>query len=242
MTTRTILLLAANPHEQTRLRVGEESRKIRNGLRGAKNRDQFRLEVVMSTRQEDMRRAVLDLKPYIVHFCGHGTPKAELVFERDNGKSHAVGADALSLFFEIFRDHLRCVVLNACYTEPLAKAIGRFVNYVVGMKKEIEDDLAIQYAVAFYDSLGAGLSIEKAHQLGCNAIEFSGLPGSLMPVLYAAEGAFYSCGRPALSQTPPHRADDQTSQTESKVTIHNVGGGITDNTIAGGDIIVSSKK
>ena len=78
---------------------------------------------------------------------------------------------------------MECVVLNACYSEIQADAIAKHIDYVVGMKREIGDTAAIEFAVAFYDALGAGKSFEFAYELGCNAIQWSNVPHHLIPIL-----------------------------------------------------------
>ena len=181
--TKTILILAANPKDTPRLRLDQEVREIDNGLQRARRRDEFILEPKLAPRPADVRRAMLDLKPNIVHFCGHGAGEDGIAFEDELGKTKLVGAEALADFFELFSDSVECVVLNACYSEVQAEAIAQKVEYVVGMKKDIEDAAAIEFAVAFYDALGAGEDIEFAHKLACNAIQWAGLPEHLTPVL-----------------------------------------------------------
>ena len=53
------------------------------------------------------------------------------------------------------------------------------------MRKEIEDKAALEFAVGFYDALGAGKSVEKAFKFGCNAIlqEFPDLLEHSIPIL-----------------------------------------------------------
>lgn len=51
------------------------------------------------------------------------------------------------------------------------------------MKKEIGDRAALEFAVGFYDALGAGRSIEFSHKLGCSAIRMAGIAENLTPVL-----------------------------------------------------------
>ena len=75
------------------------------------------------------------------------------------------------------------MVLNACYSEIQAIAIAKCIPYVVGMKKAIGDAAAIEFAVAFYDGLGAGDSVEFAYKLACNAIQWAGIPENCIPVL-----------------------------------------------------------
>ena len=74
------------------------------------------------------------------------------------------------------------MVLNACYSEPQAKAISRYIKYVIGMKQTIGDQAAIAFAVGFYQALGAGRRIEEAYELGCVQIRLQ-FPGHALPVL-----------------------------------------------------------
>lgn len=181
--TKTILVLAANPKDTPPLRLGQEIREIDNGLQRAQKRDEFILKQKLAVRPVDVRRAVLDYKPNIVHFCGHGSGEEGIAFEDENGQAKLVGTDALSGFFELFAAWVECVVLNACYSEVQAEAIAKHIPYVIGMKRAIGDTAAIEFATAFYDALGAGESFEFAFKLACNAIQWAGLPENLTPVL-----------------------------------------------------------
>lgn len=181
--TKTILILAANPKDTSRLRLGQEVREIDNGLQRARRR--FILKQVWAVRRRDFRRAMLDFRPNIVHFCGHGSGEEGIVFEDENGLAKFMSAEALSGFFELFADTVECVILNACYSEVQAKAIAEHIPYVIGMNKAIGDTAAIEFAVAFYDALGAGESVEFAYKLACNAIQLAGLPEHLTPILKA---------------------------------------------------------
>ncbi len=51
------------------------------------------------------------------------------------------------------------------------------------MKREIGDKAAIEFAVGFYDALGAGKTIEQAFKFGRSAIELQGIPEHLTPAL-----------------------------------------------------------
>jgi hypothetical protein len=184
--TTTILILAANPADSARLRLDEEIREIENGLGRAKHREQFTLEAKWAVRPRDVQRAMLDYEPNIIHFCGHGGGNEGIAFEDDQGNTRLVQTEALAGLFELFADKIQCVVLNACYSEVQAKAIARHVPYVVGMNKAIGDKAAVEFAVAFYDAIGAGKSIEFAYKLGRNAIQMAGIPEHLTPVLIHA--------------------------------------------------------
>ena len=158
-------------------------RDIEEGLQRAKNRDQFALKSMFAVRPRDIQRAMLDINPSIVHFSGHGTGDEGLVFEDETGSTKLVDGEALAGLFELFAEQVECVVLNGCYSEVQAEAIAQHINYVIGMKKAIGDKAAIEFAVGFYDALGAGRTVEFAHKLGCAAIRLAGIPEQLTPVL-----------------------------------------------------------
>jgi hypothetical protein len=180
---RTILILAANPKGTQPLRLDEEVKKIDQGLERAKKRDQFKLVQKWAVTDDDLRRALLDNEPEIVHFSGHGSGADGLAFEDDTGQIQLISGDSLARLFELCSDTVKCVVLNACYSEAQADAIANHINYVVGMKNAIGDEAAVKFAVGFYDAVGAGRDVEKAFKFGCSAIDLKGIPEYLTPVL-----------------------------------------------------------
>ena len=199
---KKILILAANPKDSGRLRLDQEVREIDEGLRRSQHRDQYELKQKQAVRIQDLRRALLDEKPQIVHFCGHGTITKDtlqhrgrgvfkteenfnsgIYLEDDSGNSRLLDQDALAELFGILAQNIECVVLNACYSESQAEAIGKYIPYVIGMKEAIGDKAAIEFTIGFYDGIGAGISTEKAFKLGCNAIQLKGIPENLTPII-----------------------------------------------------------
>ncbi|MEH2082159.1 MAG: CHAT domain-containing protein [Nostoc sp.] len=114
---------------------------------------------------------MLEEKPDIVHFSGHGEGQTGLVLVGQNGEPKPATSEALSGLFKLFPE-IKCVVLNACYAEAQAKAIVKHIDYVIGMKQSVRDDATIIFATGFYDGLGYDKSIDVAFELGCNAIQF----------------------------------------------------------------------
>ena len=182
-----ILIVAANPKDTSRLRLDEEVREIEAALQRSQRRNQFSVKSIWAPRTKDLRRALLDEQPYIVHFSGHGDPEG-LVLEDGEGEAVIVPPEALEGLFNLFRDNLQCVLLNACYSEAQATAIAKRIPYVIGMKAEIADDIALEFAVGFYDALGAGRSVEQAFEFGYNAIELLGRSDAPQPVMLSNSG------------------------------------------------------
>jgi len=181
---KKILILSSNPKATTPLRLDEEIREIEEGLKLAKKRDQFEIKKLLAVRLRDLRRALLDHEPQIVHFTGHGS-KEGLLVEDESGMAKRISSEALSGLFALFSEKIECVILSACLSAPQADAISKHIKYVIGMKEEIDDKAAIEFAVGFYDALGAGRSVEDAFKFGRNAIlqNFPDLSEHLIPIL-----------------------------------------------------------
>lgn len=182
---KTILVLASNPKESSRLRLGEEIREIQAGLERSSYRDQFRIEQRWAVRPRDIKRALLDCEPQIVHFSGHGVgARSEgLLLEDASGYAKLVSTEAISGLFSLFSESIECVLLSACYSATQADAIAQHIPYVIGVKEAFGYRAAIEFTIGFYDALSAGESIEFAYQMGRIASETAGSPGTLSPVL-----------------------------------------------------------
>jgi AAA-like domain/CHAT domain len=180
---KTILVLSANPRNSTYLRLDQEVREIDEGLRRSQNRNFFKLEQRWAVRSKDLHRAILDLTPQVVHFSGHGVGDSGLALEDDAGQAKLLSTEAIQSLFELFAKNVECVVLNACYSEVQADAIAKYIPYVIGMNHAVGDVAAREFAVGFYDALGAGRDFEFAFKSGCVAIQLAGIPEYLTPVL-----------------------------------------------------------
>jgi hypothetical protein len=167
---KNILILAVNPIGTTDLRLDEEVRDIQEGLQRSKYRDQFKVNQKWALQKRDLRRAILDNEPQILHFTGHGELEGILV-EDEQGFATIVPPTALTELFKLASDRIECVILSACYSEKQAKAINQHIKYVIGMPNEINEKAAIEFAVGFYDALGAGKTVKESYNYGCNAIQ-----------------------------------------------------------------------
>ena len=177
-----VLILAASPLDKDRLRLGNEVKHIKRALERSRNRENWTIETNEAATVDDLRRALLDFRPAVVHFCGHGAGASGLAFENENGQTHSTHAEPLTKLFHHFKDTLKCVVLNACYSEVQAKEIRLQVDYVVGMSRGIAVDSATKFAVAFYDAVFAATTFRQAFDLACTAIDLNNLPDQNVPV------------------------------------------------------------
>jgi len=168
-----ILFLTANPFGTDRLRTDEEARAIDQALRQAEFRN-FDIVVHQAVRIDDLQELLLRHRPDIVHFSGHGSAANELILQDANGNAVPVSGKALHALFTSLKDQIRCVVLNACYTDEQARSLAEVIDCVVGINPDLTDEASIQFATAFYRALGYGLSVQEAFHLGQVQIELAG--------------------------------------------------------------------
>lgn len=183
-----ILLLAALPQN---LRLDREIRQIEEAIKRAVRRDSFEIKIRTAVRPQDIRRALAEEKPQIVHFCGHGMQDGSLLLEDDGGNDKPVLPRGLATLFKLHSDYVKCVLLNACYSALPAEAISKHINYVIGMEQPIQDTAAIVFAQGFYDGLGYDNVdnkdvIQRAFDEGIVAIELEieNLLQSTIPYLW----------------------------------------------------------
>ncbi len=161
-----ILFLLANPEDTERLRLGKEMRSIEEEYERAKFRDRFDIKQRLAVQVDDLQRHLRRHEPHIVHISGHGKRSGEIILEDTKGESHPVPVHALSDLFSMFKDNIRCVVLNACYSVKQAEAIAEHIDCVVGMSKDLGDLAAINFAKIFYQALFDGRNVKEAFDSG----------------------------------------------------------------------------
>lgn len=183
--TIKILFLAANPAEMDPLQLGRESRAIDLALRTTSFRDRFVLEDHWAVQPRDLQELLLRHEPQIVHFSGHGLESNSILLVDDSGQAYPVSAEVLGELFGHFAESVRCVVLNACYSDEQARQMARHVDCVIGIADLLADEDAIAFSAAFYRSLGYGKSVRTALELARNEVALGNRPYAFQPELIA---------------------------------------------------------
>ena len=178
----TVLIVSASPIDQDRLRLGAEFRDIRHALQRSRNREDWKIESNEAITVDDLRRALLDHNPPILHFSGHGGGQGGLCFEDVNGTSNPAHAEPLARLLHHFKSQLKCIVLNACYSDVQGDFIRNEIDYVIGMNSAVSDASATKFSVAFYDAVFAGTDFRTAFDLGCTSLDLNNMADSEVPV------------------------------------------------------------
>ena len=224
-----VLFLSANPVATPKLQLDEEIRQIGIKLRAAEYRDAFDFVPRFAARPDDLLQALLEHKPEIVHFSGHGSAAQELIFVDDQGNEKPVTKEALVHLFRTLKDNIRLVLLNACSTRPQAEAIAETIDCTIGMRKPIGDEAAIVFAASFYRTLGFGRSVKEAFEVGKAALLLEGIPEAKTPELLTRAGVdasamiFVQPPAAAAGKPAPSKPGDPVSMPKRLALVRDLG-------------------
>jgi hypothetical protein len=137
-----ILFLAANPLDTSRLHLDNEFNHIDDMLQRTKYKNRFDLILRQGISTKKLQELFLRFEPEVFHFSGHGSDNGCLVFQNESGYHEEAKPDALGNLFRIFKGKIRCVVLNACYSEIQARRIQKYVDCIICVSNNIRDDVA----------------------------------------------------------------------------------------------------
>jgi hypothetical protein len=187
-----ILLIGSNPQtdDLDELAIDEEARDIEIKLRASEHREAFQLKWRGAARPLDLQQILLEERPTIVHFSGHGAGADGLIFHSDrSGEDLTVPSETLRDLFRIHGRGVRVVVLNACDSVAQARVLRECVDFVVGMQDEIADEAARVFASAFYRGLGFGSTVQDAFDQGVLDLRLAGMTDdAAVPILLVREG------------------------------------------------------
>ena len=167
-----VLFFGANPVNTEPLRIGKEFMVIAKAIEDGRAETWVKIRPSLAARVEDISRELLRVKPWIVHFAGHGGgPDESFAAEDEDGYAHVIPPGGLAKLFEVAGKSVECVIINACSTVGLAQALSKHADYVIAMSQPINDRDAIEFSRAFYQALAAGHPISSAFELGKAELE-----------------------------------------------------------------------
>jgi len=183
-----ILFLSANPLPTGRILVDEEAREVFERIQEGPYREKFELHKYLAVRPSDLQRLLLMHQPQIVHFSGHGTKKHKIILEGAPGRGKTVDQQGLAEVFALYNNHVRLVLLNACFTRDQARSISEVINYSIGTGKGIGDKVGVAFAGAFYRALGFGKSVKDAFESAKAELALTKIPRSRGIELFVRKG------------------------------------------------------
>ena len=183
----TVLFLAANPRDTTRIGLDEEIRLVDHKLRASEHRDAVTLKAAWAVRPDDLLQALNRYRPHVVHFAGHGN-EDEIALQDADGKSRLISTDLLVQLMQLMIDNVRLVVFNTCQSRRHAEAVTAHVDVAIGMNASIDDEAARIFAAQFYSAIGFGRSVQQAFEQAKLELKLEGIQGAAIPELFARPG------------------------------------------------------
>lgn len=186
-----ILFLGANPFENLVLALDKELHAIGEGLVRFGKRDAFDFRAKMHVTPTDLQRMLLEaqsFQPRFVHFAGnavvnHADYGSGVVFEDEQGQTKVIGGDVLAAIFKQFPT-VECVFLNTCDSGPSALSVGKSVPYAIGMNDRVFDEVAVEFAVAFYEAIAGGNTVPFAFDFAKMRLQLGPFPQqATLPIL-----------------------------------------------------------
>lgn len=167
-----LVVLTARPRGEgvADLNVDLEERVIIEELQRVDLGDQIDLRLRPAASADNLLNDVLENRPSILHFSGHGLIEGVIV--EGPGRSAVLASDSALLRVCAVPEvaaHLQLLVLNACLSAPQARTLAGSVPAVVGTLDSVLDNAAIGFARGFYNALGRGLAVSSAFAAGSAA-------------------------------------------------------------------------
>jgi CHAT domain len=115
--------------------------------------------------------------------------KGIVMYDESMRRAQLVSTVALDDLFSLVTEEdlgiqVKVVLLNACFSENQAVAIGKYVEYVIGTSDAVPDEAAIQFAAGFYFGMTQTMGIERAFRTGRSRALMTGLNDKNLFVLY----------------------------------------------------------
>lgn len=165
-----VLFLAAAPLNGSSLRLDQEARDMKEKIKLV---DKPKVSILINhewaVRVDQLQDILLNQKPAILHFSGHGGGNA-ICFEDNVGNAADVSGTDFAELLKLAGGTINCVVLNACFSSDVASKIIAPVKCVIGCDDSIADDAAVVFSKAFYRALAHGEDFENSFRLARNDV------------------------------------------------------------------------
>lgn len=178
-----ILFIKANPIDSENLRLEQEEKRIREALSRSQSQKKFDFQTRGAVTKENLLDYLFEIKPNILHISGHGDSENSLFLEDKEGYKEEISIEKFSKFLGNFLDHINCVFLNACHSLAEINGLNKDIPNLIGMRKEIGDQVAIDFSSSFYTSLFNGKSVKESFKIALDIISLTSFDDELIPKL-----------------------------------------------------------
>jgi hypothetical protein len=202
-----VLFIKTNPIDTVSLRLETEEKKIREVLERSSARDNFQFETRGAVTKQNLLQYLLSVQPQVLHISGHGSEDSALFFEDNEGYKEEIPIDKFSSFLSNFKEHIHCVFLNSCHSLSNVSDFNDDIPYIIGMKKEIPDDVAISFSSSFYASYFNGRPVMDSFKIALDMISLTSFDDELIPQIVENKAQVTN----ETSQAPTQEADEHVT-------------------------------
>lgn len=176
---KKVLILPANPRNRLIERTTSEIKKIQKSL------EKVEMEIFRNRKEpnfespiikEDIQASFLlqtlsSIEPDIIHISGHEDGIQKLAIKENvRHKETSNVAKLIGGLFESSPKNTECIILSGCYSEDQAKEIAKYIKYVIGIDKEVNEEIILEFLDSFYYQVGRTRSIKESYKAASNQI------------------------------------------------------------------------
>lgn len=176
---KKVLILPANPRNRLIERTTSEIKKIQKSL------EKVEMEIYRNRKEpnfespiikEDIQASFLlqtlsSIEPDIIHISGHEDGIQKLAIKENvRHKETSNVAKLIGGLFESSPKNTECIILSGCYSEDQAKEIAKYIKYVIGIDKEVNEEIILEFLDSFYYQVGRTRSIKESYKAASNQI------------------------------------------------------------------------
>ncbi|MCK6520818.1 hypothetical protein L6R49_05175 [Myxococcota bacterium] len=156
-----LLYLGFQPDDAAPLMLEEELDAIDGRLAASQNGQALKLHVHNDVGLEELPALLARIKPSVFHLSCHGNADGYLKL-RHMGEFRDFPPEQLVELLKPAREHLRLVVLNACFSKRLRDALLSEGLTVIGADDRVYSDRAGIFSSVLYGLIAEGLDLESA--------------------------------------------------------------------------------
>lgn len=154
-----VLYIASNPPDENSLLLEREITQLQSRF-GSSSTAALQFVFLPGLPIERLPDAIAEHQPDILHLCAHGN-QDWLVMSSEEKKTKKLTPCALKAFLDLERPP-RLVIINACNSQDIAKALIGVVPMAIGMVAEISNVAARAAVRLLYERLIRGQSVKRA--------------------------------------------------------------------------------
>lgn len=169
----TVLLLLSAPAtaEHGVHNISGEAKAVQEMIQASAGRDRIEVEIELAPQPDELPALLKKHRPHIVHFSAHGTNAALILSGAGNWSGAGLRGGLLAKLFARWPGNTRCVIFNACNSEPIATAVAQHIDVCIGYDNPVSIKAAVTFSKRLYQAIGEGDSLQDAFDAAAWAAE-----------------------------------------------------------------------